>query len=159
MVTKKDLMVLSCLRQNARETLTQMSRRIKMPISTIYDRLKFQERDLIKRHTTLLDFSRLGFSTRVHMALRVERTGRQGVESYLRSHPHINSLYKINNGYDFLIECIFKHLKDLQEFVEDIEERFPVIEKQLFYIVEDIKREAFLADPSQLPRYIETITE
>lgn len=157
MTLRKDLMVISCLRENARETLTRMSRRIKMPISTIYDRLRHQEKDLIVRHTALLDFARLGFAARVTMALRVERTARQDTEAYLRGHSHVNSLYKINNGYDFLIECVFRHLKDLQGFVEELEDRFPILEKQIYYIVDDIKREAFLSNPEELGMYLKTI--
>lgn len=154
MVPKKDLMVISCLRQNARETLTKMSRRIRLPISTIYDRLKLQEKDLIVKHTSLLDFSKLGFTTRVTMAFRVERGSRQGLEQFLATHPCVNSLYKINNGYDFLVDGIFRHLKDLQAFVESVEERFPVIEKQLYYIVDDIKREHFLSNPESIDVFL-----
>lgn len=150
MVLKKDLLMITCLRQDARQTLTDISRKIRIPISTIYDRLRYQENDIIVRHTTLLDFTKLGFNARVVMALKVERNSRDDIEQYLRGQGNINSLYKINNGYDFLIEGIFRHLKDFQEFVEGIEHKFPILEKQLFYIVDDMKREAFLSDPDHL---------
>ncbi len=154
MVQKKDLMVVSCLRQNARETLTHMSRRIHLPISTIYDRLKNQENDLIVKHTSLLDFAKLGFTTRVTVAFRVERAGRNPLELFLSNHPCVNSLYKINNGYDFLVDGIFRHLKDLQYFIESIEDRFPILEKQLYYIVDDIKRENFLSNPESIDLFL-----
>ncbi|MEK6968027.1 MAG: Lrp/AsnC family transcriptional regulator [Nanoarchaeota archaeon] len=159
MVIKKDLMVISCLRQNARETLTQMSRRIRIPISTIYDRLKHQENNLIVKHTTLLDFAKLGFNTRVSLALKVKRESRTELEQFLSSHPSINSLYKINNGYDYLIDGVFRHMKDFQEFIEQMEENHPIIEKQIFYIVEDLRREAFLSEPANLQHCIKAIID
>jgi DNA-binding Lrp family transcriptional regulator len=154
MITRKDLLVISCLRENARETLTRMSRKIRLPISTIYDRMRFQERDCIVRHTALVDFSRLGYTTRVHIALRAERAARASLESYLRSSPHVNTLSKINNGYDFHIDAVFHHLKDLQSFIENLEDRFSIIEKQIYYVVEDIKREAFLSNPDTLDSFL-----
>ena len=65
------------------------------------------------------------------------------MQEYLMKHQNINSVYKINNGYDFLVECVFKHIKDLEDFMESLEERFRVDDKQVYYVIEDIKREDF----------------
>jgi len=46
-----------------------------------------------------------------------------------------------------MMEGIFKHIKDLEDFMENLEGRFPIKSKQVFYIIEDIKREGFMADP------------
>jgi hypothetical protein len=46
-----------------------------------------------------------------------------------------------------MIEGIFKHIKDLEDFMEILEEKFPIKSKQVFYIIDDIKREEFMADP------------
>jgi len=54
-VSKKDLIVISYLRQNARETLTRLSRKTHIPVSTIYDKLKLHEHNLITKYTSLLD--------------------------------------------------------------------------------------------------------
>jgi len=56
----KDMMLLSNLRANARETLTNISKRTNIPISTIFDRLKLHEKNLIKKHTAIIDFALLG---------------------------------------------------------------------------------------------------
>lgn len=154
LIPKKDLVVISCLRQNARETLTKMSRRTRLPISTIYDRLKYREQDLILKHTSLLDFSKLGFNTRVTMAIKVTKDSRIPLDEFLKNHHSINSLYKINNGYDFLAEGIFRHLKDFQDFVERMEDKFPLVEKQFYYIVDDMKREAFLSNPDSVDSFL-----
>jgi hypothetical protein len=65
----------------------------------------------------------------------------------LAKNSNINSVYKTNNGFDFMMEGIFKHIKDLEDFMENLEGRFPIKSKQVFYIIEDIKREGFMADP------------
>ncbi len=148
MLNKKDLLVLSSLRKNARMTLTKMSRNIQIPISSIYDNIKGHEGNLIQKHTSLIDFSKIGFNTRATVLLKVKREEREQVKEYLIKNQHINTAHKINSGWDFMFEGIFRHIKDLEEFLEVLEDKFKVKQRQVYYIIEDIKREEFMADPN-----------
>ncbi len=143
---EKDLLLLASIRANARETLTKISRKTKIPISTIFDRLRQHENTIIKKHTAIIDFSKLGFSTRVTMTFKTAKPDKEAMREYLEKHCNVNSLYKINNGFDFLVEGVFKNIKDMEDFIENVEERFKVRSKQVYYIVEDIKREDFLSN-------------
>ncbi len=145
MLNNKDLEIITQLRKNARESLTRMSKKTSIPVSTIYDRLKVHENSLIKKFTSLIDFNELGFMTRVYIAIKVGSDKKDILKEHLSKHPNINSFFRINNDYDFLVEGIFKNIKQLQEFMDNLEKRFNV-ETKIFYIVEDIKREAFLTD-------------
>ena len=53
----KDLLIISCLRENSRNNLTNISKMTGIPISTIFDWLKKYEGSIIKKHTALLSFS------------------------------------------------------------------------------------------------------
>lgn len=147
MISQKDLVLVAHLRKNSRETLTTMSRLTKIPVSTLYDKLKQHERNIIQKHTALVDFSKLGFNTKVQILIKVDREKREEVKNFLLKEFNVNSVYKINSGYDFMIEGIFKHVKDMEDFIEKLDERFKLIEKQVYYVIEDIKREGFMADP------------
>ena len=46
-----------------------MSKRLKIPISTIYDKLKKYDGNIIKKHTAILDFEKLGFGIKVMQQL------------------------------------------------------------------------------------------
>ena len=46
--------------------------------------------------------------------------------------------------YDFMLEAIFKNINDLEAFIEYIEEEFGIVEKHVFYIISEIKREEFM---------------
>jgi len=150
MIQKKDLQIISNLRADSRQTLTDISKKTKIPISTIYDRLKANEGNLIKRHTCLLDFDMLGFTTRAKVLLRVDKSVREETKEYLMKHRNINTLEKINNNYDFLFEVVFRQIKELEDFLEQLEEKFKVKSKQVFYVIEDVKRESFLTEPEML---------
>ena len=147
MLKKSDLVFLTFLRENARQTLTMISRKTGIPISTLYEKLKQQEKNIILKHTTLVDFTKLGFNARAKIMLSASKEDRDKLRSYLKEHPRINSLFKINNGYDFLAEGIFTDVKELEDFVEELEGKFNLQEKKVFHVIEDVKRESFLGRP------------
>ncbi len=143
MLRKSDLMLISQLRQNARQTLTEISKKTKIPISTLFDKLKAQEEDVIRKHTTIIDFSKLGMNCRANVLLKAGREERDSLISYLKAHPAINNLYKINNGFDVLGELVFPNVKDLEEFLEDLETKFKIEDKKTYYVIDELKREEF----------------
>lgn len=147
---KTDLLIISSLRQNAREKLTEMSKKTRIPVSTIFDRIKMHEGNIIKKHTALVDFGKLGYNTRANIILKVNKNDREAMRDFLMNHHSINSAFKINNGYDFLIEAIFANIKEVEDFTDLLEEKFSIKAKQVFYIIDDLKKEEFLSNPSVL---------
>ncbi len=147
---KKDLKILSYLRKDSRMPLTKMSRHAKIPVSTIFDRIRINERNMIVRHTSLLNFNQLGFHARSNIILKVDRDDKENLKQYLMKHASVNSVCKVNNGYDFMVEGVFKQIKDMEDFIEDVESKFKIPEKMTFFIIEDLKRESFMADPDML---------
>ena len=144
---KKDVILLSHLRCAARATLTTLSKRTGLPVSTIYDRMNKYSLKKVPKYTALLSFSDLGFSTTAHIMLKVPKEKKVELISHLAKSVFVNNLYKVNNGWDVLSECVFKDMCSLEEFVESLELKFGVINKQVNYVLGEIKREAFLADP------------
>ena len=148
---KRNLLIIHELRKNARETLTNISKKTKIPISTIYEKIRGSEGKLILKHTSLIDFGLLGFNARANIMLKSAKEKKSELKDYLERNGNINSMYKINNGYDYLIECVFPNMKDLEDFVDRLDERFSLERKEVFYIIDDIKRETFLTDQNVAP--------
>lgn len=145
-LTERDKKLFLCLRQNARLTLTQISRKTKIPISTLFDMLKQQQQKLGIQHTTLVDFSKLGFDARVQLLLRANKTSKDQLKMYLSNHNNINTVMKITNGYDFIAEGIFQRNVDVDAFIENLQNMYSVETCDVFYISKDIKRERALYD-------------
>ncbi len=143
---KKDILLIY-LRNNARETLTSVSKATKIPISTLYDRLKGYEKTVIRKHTTLVDFTKLGYNCIAHIILKVQREQREALRQVLINNPCVNSVFKVNNGYDFLVEGIFHQVRDMEDFLDYLEAKFQILDRQTYFIIEDIKREKFLSNP------------
>ncbi len=157
MISKRDVVIIANLRENARQNLTNMSRKTRVPVSTIFDRIREHEQDtkVISKYTCLVDFEQLGFGMRVNLLIKVAKQQRSELSAYLEKHSAVNSAYKINNSFDFLAECIFKSLKDLDKFIESLESQFSVMNMEVLYIVEEIKREKFLSNPELVPMMFE----
>lgn len=144
---KKELLLLSFFRKNARESLTKISRSTKIPVSTIFDKLRTYETSLIRKHTTLLDFTKIGYLAKADVMVQVAASQREELKDFLKNCDHVNSLYKVNNGYDYLVEFIFKNMRNLEDFMDELEQTFEIRKKQIYYLVEDLAREKFMSNP------------
>ena len=148
---QKEHKIISHLRKDARKSMALISQEANIPVSTIHDKIHRMHKDkVIKRFTTIIDFSKLGYHHRSKIALKVPFTQKEALLTFLRENLSINSLYEINGGFDFMIEAIFKNIKEQIEFVQKLRNDFDITNFQEFQIVNDIDRERFLFEqPSQ----------
>ena len=141
----KDNQLLRYLRSNSRLTLTQISRKTRIPISTLHDRLKKYEKEIVLKHTTLVDFAKLGYHTKLHMLLRIPQQVKQQVAARLQVEPHINTVSTLANNYDLFAEGVFDTIATAQEFISRLEQDFTGLECDTHFVVQDLKREEFLS--------------
>lgn len=143
-VKDKDSIVLSYFRNNARTSLTRMSKAIKIPVSTIYDKLKsYEENDVIKKHTSIVDFNKLDYGVRVQLLIRCFKESKEHVLRFLMKSPKINNVYRISNGFDFMVEAIFKSIDEFDQFLRKLDD-LKLDKRQEFFVMEDVRREDFL---------------
>jgi DNA-binding Lrp family transcriptional regulator len=137
-------MILNELRKNARTSLNDVAQKASIPTSTVYERVKnYEDSSLIKKHTSILNFYTLGYLSRIMIVLKVDRNEREGIQDFLEKHPNVNTLYRINSGFDYLVEIISKNSRDSQDIVEEIESLKGVREHSCFNIIDEVKKEAF----------------
>ncbi len=150
MMEKRDLVLLAHLRKNARATLTEIGKEMDMPVSTIFERLKGPLSSYIKKHTCILDNNKLGFTSRATLILKVDKEQKKEMGQFLNKHHNVNSLFRINNGYDFLLDVIFRQMIDLEEFIEMLESKYKLKHKEVYFVIDEMKQEGFLADPQMV---------
>ncbi len=143
-IDQKDLKILEFLRNNARETLTNISRTTGVPISSIFDRLKRLEQiGIIRRHTSLLDTEKIGFKVRAFLLFKI-RDGLKELEEYLMESPHVNNMIRVNGNLSLLVEVWFRDICTLESFVADSRKTIKKVEISVHYVLKDIKRECFM---------------
>lgn len=152
MLKKNDLVMLSHFRTNSRISLTKLSKITKIPVSTLFDKLKlFESKSLIRKNTVIIDFKKLGFEIKNVMLLSAKN--KENLQKFLLRHPKVNNVFKINNGFDFIIEVVFKDLSELNDFFKQLDS-FEIVDKKEFFILEDLKREEFLSADTKYPEII-----
>ena len=147
MLEAEDAVLLSHLRKNSRIKLTWLSRETGMPVSTIHDRMNGPIGRSVQRYSCVLNNSEIGFNSRATIILKVDKEQKQEISQYLERYPNVNSLYRINNGYDFMLDAIFPQMVHLEEFVEQLERKFRIKHREVYFIIAEVKQESFLSDP------------
>ncbi len=147
MLSQKDVTVLNQLRKDSRSRLTDLAAQLEIPVTTLYGKMRSWEKNLIKKHTCLIDFTKLGYFKSIYFVLKAKEK-KVELRDFLHSHPQVNSLLRINYGFDFLLECIFRDEKEATQFMEELEEKFHP-EMQMLNVIEELKKEEFmLGEPS-----------
>ena len=139
---ENELKMVRALRENARTSLLALAKQLGMPASTVHKKVQRYQGNIILKHTTLLDFARLGYS-RVYVAIKTTTIGRPHVQAYLAGHRGVNNLHKINSGYDFLAEIIGTDVKQIEDYLSALRLIPGVVDVQKFTIIEDVMRETF----------------
>lgn len=142
MLSEKDTKIISHLRKNSRMKLTELSQAIGIPVTTLYSKLQNYEKDLIKKHTSLICFSQLGYKS-VYFVLKAKEK-RKELQDFLQQHQNINSLLRTNYDTDFLLEGVFQNEKEVNDFLEELQEKFePRI--QMLNVIEELRKEEFMS--------------
>ena len=144
-MNKNDAILLSNLRANGRMPLTVLAQKTGLPVSTIHCRLQKRVKEGLFKPALLLNFEKISFSAHAFVLLSVQPTERDKMISHLNTHPNVNSLYRVNNGWHVLFDCVFRDLRALELFMDSIESKFTVKEKQVHYVLAELKTETFLA--------------
>jgi DNA-binding Lrp family transcriptional regulator len=90
-----------------------------------------------------VDFSSIGYNARKIVALKINKESRQKIHDFLANHPNINSLYRINSGFDYLAEIVARDPGKIKDILEDLEAQKGVLSITGYDIIDDLKREAF----------------
>ena len=145
---KDDITIVAYLRQDARIKLTELTRKTGIPVSTLFDRVHDVVGLGITRFSALLDFPALGFNTRATILMKAGKDKRDALKAHLLKASCVNSLMRVNNGYDFMAECVFRDMRELEELCERLERGYGVKQREVHYVIEELTRERFLADPA-----------
>src|SRR5271157_4153646 len=124
-LTENDMLLLEELQINCRRSLKDMAKRVKMPMSTVHEKIKrFEKAGLILGYRTLLDEKKLGFDiTAFIMASTKYITGdryfQRNLGEKVASLPHVLEVHTMQGDWDLLIKVKFKNVQELGKFVDE----------------------------------------
>jgi len=140
MINEKERAVLNSLRYNSRDSLVSLSKKLNLPVSTIFEILKKIEAKYLVKHVSLVDFSKLGASIKVNFLISSKK--KDELKKFLDSSNVVNTFSKSMDGYDFYVECIFYDMKELSYFKDQLD--FFSSKFEEIFVLDELKKEGFL---------------
>lgn len=116
-----DIQILKKLSENARISLTELSKRLNYPITTISSRIKnLEKKEIILGYTTLLSSSKLGRNYfKIDMKL-FDMTRIKSILQHCHDNPNIIYFMKSTGEFDVEFFVEIENLKDLMKIIEEI---------------------------------------
>jgi DNA-binding Lrp family transcriptional regulator len=120
---KIDLAILKNLQENPKLRIRDLAKKLQIPKSTIYYRLRQLENlGVIKRYGVILDSDKLGFEYIVVIQVR----GKYGpkyhdeIGKFLSKNPYVQGVYYVLGDIDFIVIGKFPSKAKYMEFLEQL---------------------------------------
>ena len=121
-----DYQILTELKQNARQTASDISKTIHLSVSTVIERIKKMEKSgLIQSYTVICDDGKLGNDITVLMEIGMEHPKYN--DAFIRkvnASPNIIACYYLTGEFDFLLKICCRsseHLEQIHNSIKDCE--------------------------------------
>ncbi|MDH7517198.1 MAG: Lrp/AsnC family transcriptional regulator [Candidatus Thermoplasmatota archaeon] len=123
MIDKKDEMILSELKKNARNSTKKISLNIGIPRVTVHDRIqKMIKNGIIKSFNVSIDYKKIGFGTEVFIFVSFlpnPDISQRQLAKTIAELPGVHEVHIISGEYDLLLKVRGKSLEDIGILVVD----------------------------------------
>ena len=129
------------LRKDSRRSLTQLSIKTEIPLSTVFKALiRLEKEKIIKKYVSFIDFEKIGFALKTGIFIRT--SNRDEVKEFLSTNPMVNTLLKISGEYQCYAEMLFRNMEECQDFIDQLEWKKSVKKVKPVFLT-DVKLEEF----------------
>jgi Lrp/AsnC family leucine-responsive transcriptional regulator len=117
---QKDLSILRLLQQNARITVKEISDKVHLSTTPVYERIKWmEETGVIKQYSTLLDHSKVKKGLMVICYVSLKQHNKTAGAKFIKAINEINEViecYNISGEFDFMLKVVAENMDDYYDF-------------------------------------------
>ncbi len=120
----KDFLLLSILKENAKLSTKDISKKLLMPLTTVHNRIKKLEKmGVIRNYTINLNDRALGtisaylLITVDYNILKLRSTTQYDLVKTIKSNPLVEQTSMVTGAHDVIIKVRVKNIQELDEFV------------------------------------------
>ncbi len=118
-----DLKLLNLLQDNSRITIRNLSEKLYLSTTPIYERIKKLEKSgLIKQYITLLDPKKIDRNLIVFISINLTKHTKEVVEGFEKAIARLDEVsecYYISGNFDFLLKVYCKDMDAYHDFLTD----------------------------------------
>ena len=136
-----DVKILEVLQENARVSISELSKKINLSLSAVSERLKKLERsNVINSYTAILDPKLLGRDLSVFISIGLEATSdTKAFLEFVSQSPEILECHYITGEYDYLLKVTTNNTDSLEKIMNNIKSFSGIKHTQTNVILSTIK--------------------
>lgn len=119
-----DLKILRCLQDNARLTTKELSEKVNLSTTPVFERLKRLERDgYIKKYVAVLDAEKLDRGFLVFCSVKLKQMNRDVANDFvsvIQNIPQVTACYNVAGEFDYLLTINAPSMKYYNDFVINV---------------------------------------
>ncbi len=117
---KTDLQILKILQENGRITVRELSQKVHLSPTPVFDRIRRMEASgVIERYTTVRNASKRGQGFIVFCSVKLRRMGKEIANDFVakvKNIPEVAECYNISGEYDYLLKIYAPDMQYYNEF-------------------------------------------
>jgi len=117
---QKDLAILRLLQQNARITVKEISDKVHLSATPVYERIKWmEETGVIKQYATLVDHSKVKKGLMVICYVSLKQHNKTAGAKFIRAINEMNEViecYNISGEFDFMLKVVEENMDSYYDF-------------------------------------------
>lgn len=116
-----DLQLLTFLQEDAKQTNKELSLKLNLSVTAVYERIKKLERNgLIQSYTALLDKSQLDLGFTVFCHIKLVKHSEENImkfEGKVRALPEVMECFHVSGDYDYLLKVLVSDMEHFRAFM------------------------------------------
>ena len=117
---QKDLAILKLLQQNARFTVKEISDKVHLSTTPVYERIKWMEEEgVIKQYATLVDHSKIKKGLMVICYVSLKQHNKTAGLKFIKAINEMNEIiecYNISGEFDFMLKIVTENMDSYYDF-------------------------------------------
>ncbi len=145
-----DLIILRCLKENARQNASVIGEKVNMSVSAVIERIKKMENSgIIQQYTLLVNEKLIGKDISAFISISLEHPKyNEGFIEAVRRCSQILECHYIAGEFDFLLKVVTNSTQGLERVLSDIKSIHGVSSTKTQVVLSSVKRDyAVLPDP------------
>lgn len=145
----KDKEILKLLNQDSRISLSEISRKTRIPIDTIRYRIEKLEKEKVFEYAIVMNPNKIGYP--IYDALYINlvnltKEKEDELAKYTKEHKNFAYSAKTIGKYDFIAGIVAKDMKELQKIIQEFKTQFQDIIKEIdsLSVIEEYKYDYLL---------------
>lgn len=140
-LNEKQLRIFCELRKDSRKTLKEISTATNLPVSTVFEHLRRFEKKFEPRYAALLDYNKLRL---IRANFIINCKDKKAVRDFLNKSRFANSVFRINNNFDFFVEAAFFDMAQFEDFYDELNRL--KAKTKTYFVIETLKKEGFMEE-------------